>query len=71
MAAERRATKWDGDGTPEGEGGMSVPVSAQQEVQGRKGGVVFNCWKCGAECSIPEHQSWFTCWKCGSISGII
>jgi hypothetical protein len=71
MGAEKRAEKWEGEGTPEGAGGMSTPVTDQQEVSGRKGGVVFTCWKCGAECSIPENQSWFTCWKCGSVSGII
>jgi predicted RNA-binding Zn-ribbon protein involved in translation (DUF1610 family) len=71
MAAEKRAKKWEGEGKPEGKGGMSMPTSPQQEVEGRKGGVVFICWKCGAECSIPENQSWFTCWKCGSVSGII
>jgi predicted RNA-binding Zn-ribbon protein involved in translation (DUF1610 family) len=71
MAAEKRAKKWEGEGKPEGIGGMSMPPSAQQEVEGRTGGVVFSCWKCGAECSIKDNQAWFTCWKCGAISGII
>jgi hypothetical protein len=68
MATEKTTKKWEGEGKP----GPSVPPAEQQtEVAGRKRTIIYTCYNCGAECSVPEDQNSFTCWKCGSMSGII
>jgi DNA-directed RNA polymerase subunit M/transcription elongation factor TFIIS len=68
MATEKTTKKWEGEGKPR----LSVPPAEQQtEVAGRKRTIIYTCYNCGAECSVPEDQNSFTCWKCGAMSGII
>jgi hypothetical protein len=71
MAEENSWKKWEGEGAPEGNGGMSSPPSPESEVQGRNRQLVATCYKCGTQTYIGIDWKWFTCWKCGGTNSEI
>jgi hypothetical protein len=68
MAEETNWKKWEGQGQPEGKGGMSTPAQPD-EVEGRGRKVtMITCFICGATGAIERDAQWYTCWKCGGTA---
>ena len=67
MAKEKEWKKWDGEGEPNGKGGMSIPESVRpEEAEGRGWRTrLIQCFNCGAPGLILSDSEWYTCWKCG------
>ena len=70
MSEEKKWKKWEGQGKPEGKGGMSRPESSEpEEVAGRERKVaMITCFICGATSAIESDSQWYTCWKCGGTA---
>ena len=70
MAEETKWKKWEGQGEPEGKGGMSTPVPPHtDEVEGRgRKMAMISCFMCGAASSVEHDSQWYTCWKCGGTA---
>ena len=68
MAEKKRWKKWEGDGKPEGKGGVSLPEAERpEEAEGRGWRVaLIQCLVCGAPGLIMRESEWYTCWKCGA-----
>ncbi|HMG05657.1 MAG TPA: hypothetical protein VK581_09350 [Chthoniobacterales bacterium] len=66
MSEEKKWQKWEGEGEPEGKGGLSSATASQlSEVDGRTRQLVAVCYKCGTQTYVGVDWKWFTCWKCG------
>lgn len=67
MPKEKTWKRWEGEGKPHGQGGVSLPESERpEEVEGRLRVMLIQCQVCGAPGLIMRESGWYTCWKCGA-----